>query len=374
MQTITLNSIETMSLLFIATIALVTIFYRKSLISDNRYMLHALGMALNMKNIILFTAAIVSIFVVKRVFDNNAIVTSLYYPAIVFSYLTYILCTLQRFVKAFSLDNRQKDSYNHLLQTSILVSIAIFGIYMMVHFGINEKSFMPFSLFAAIVGLIFNDSIKGVVAYYHLRANKLLHIGDWIEVPAQNIEGEIVEISLVTVTVKNSDNTLTNIPIQQLQNGSFKNSQNLFNGIATGRRMYRTFNIDTRSIKSMSTEDVKKLKEKFEQINEDTIIFTHFEPDTHSSLNIHLYRRYLTHWLMNNSHLTRHPRLIVCLLQPTSEGLPMQVYTYILKTDKMSFEQVQSSVSEHILMSMEWFGLRLYQKPTGEDIINMHNN
>ena len=245
---------------------------------------------------------------------------------------------------------------------------------MIVHFGLNENSFLPFSLCAAIVGLIFNDSIKGVVAYYHLRANKLLHIGDWIEVPAQNIDGEIKDISLVTVTINNSDNTLTNIPIQQLQNGSFKNKQSLFNGTATGRRMYRTFTIDTRSIKSMSTEDVEKLKEKFEQINEDTIIFTHFEPDTHSSLNIHLYRRYLTHWLMNNNHLTRYPRLIVRLQQPTSEGVPIQVYTYILKTDTMSFEQVQSSVAEHILLSMEWFGLRLYQKPSGEDIINMHHN
>lgn len=365
-----LNHTELVSLIFIVLIAAIITCQRKNFVSSDKNFSHAFGLALKWKDLAAFVSTLAIIFSLQRI-SHNTVASTIYYPTIVLSYLIYTLWVFKRFVKVFKFDNRRKDSYNHLLQTMILLSAGAFIIFIILHFKINDKSFLPFSLCAAVLGFIFNDSIKGIIAYFHLRANNLLHIGDWIEVPNQNIDGIIINISLVTVTVRNWDNTVSNISISTLQNGAFKNNQDVLDGKTSGRRMYRSFIIDTRSIKSLSVEDIASLKRQFADIGEDSIIFMNYEQNKYTSLNIYLYRMYLRHWLMNNPQITRYPRLLVRLLEPTSEGIPLQIYAYIRKTSIMPYELVQSSIVEHILLSINWFGLRLYQKPSGKDIANL---
>lgn len=365
-----LTLVEWCSLAFVVFMIITIACIRKRLISSEKDFLHALGLSLEWADLILFAIFLVGIYVAQK----NGVGGKMYYPTIVFSYLLYVLWMFRRFVKALKMDNRRKDTCNHMLQTTMLLCGFVFLIYIIFYFNINENNFLPFGLCATILGLIFNDSIKGIVAYYHLRNNHLLHIGDWIEVHNQHIDGVIVDISLVTVTVRNWDNTLSNVSIISLQNGSFKNNQDVLAGKTSGRRMFRSFVIDTRSIKSLNCEEIEIIKQKMKSFGEDDVVFAHFEQGTYTSLNIHLFRMYLRHWLMNNPEITRYPRMVVRLLEPTSEGLPLQVYTYILKTSVMPYELVQSSVVEHILLSMEWFGLRLYQKPSGVDVTHLCDN
>ncbi|MBO7113852.1 MAG: mechanosensitive ion channel [Bacteroidaceae bacterium] len=325
-------------------------------------------MALKWKDLIVLSAVLLFIFGCKRCISGSEMVDGLYYPAIVCSYVIYGLTVFKGFVQVCKLDNRRKDSYNHLLQTAVLICIGIFIVFIILHFNINDKSFLPFSFCAAVLGLIFNDSIKGIVAYYHLRANNLLHIGDWIEVPSQNIDGEIVEITLVTVSVRNWDNTVSNVAIVSLQNGAFKNNQCVMDGLTTGRMIDCTFIVDTSSIHSVDNKEVEGLVSLLNEKGEDSITLARYEAGTQLKTNIHLYRMYINHWLMNNPELTRYPRLIVCIKEPAPDGIPLQVMVFSVKTAFMQYEDVRSAVIEHIILSMEWFGLRLYQRPSLEDM------
>ena len=363
-----LEPAEIVSVIVTAVIAWVITIGRRGLVSSDNNNIHAFGMALKWKDLIILCVVLLCIFGCKRCIKGSEMVESLYYPAIACSYVIYGLTVFKRFVQVCKLDNRRKDSYNHLLQTAVLICIGIFLIFIILHFNINDKSFLPFSFCAAVLGLIFNDSIKGVVAYYHLRANNLLHIGDWIEVPNQNIDGEIVEITLVTVSVRNWDNTVSNVSIVSLQNGAFKNNQCVMDGLTTGRMIDCTFIVDTSSIHSVDNKEVEGLVSLLNEKGEDSITLARYEAGTQLETNIHLYRMYINHWLMNNPELTRYPRLIVCIKEPAPDGVPLQVMVFSVKTAFMQYEDVRSAVIEHIILSMEWFGLRLYQRPSLEDM------
>ncbi len=363
-----LEPAEIITVIVTAVIAWVITIGRRGLVSSDNNNIHAFGMALKWKDLIILCVVLLCIFGCKRCIKGSEMVESLYYPAIACSYVIYGLTVFKRFVQVCKLDNRRKDSYNHLLQTAVLICIGIFIVFIILHFNINDKSFLPFSFCAAVLGLIFNDSIKGIVAYYHLRANNLLHIGDWIEVPNQNIDGEIVEITLVTVSVRNWDNTVSNVAIVSLQNGAFKNNQCVMDGLTTGRMIDCTFIVDTSSIHSVDNKEVEGLVSLLNEKGEDSITLPRYEAGTQLETNIHLYRMYINHWLMNNPELTRYPRLIVCIKEPAPDGVPLQVMVFSVKTAFMQYEDVRSAVIEHIILSMEWFGLRLYQRPSLEDM------
>jgi len=363
-----LDYLESLTLIVFAIFGLVIIGKKKLVSSDNN-IVHAIGMSLKCKDMLVLCAVQICIYGCKRGISESEMVESLYCPAIICSYVIYLLTVFKRFVLVCKLDNRRKDSYNHLLQTAVLICIGIFLIFIILHFNINDKSFLPFSFCAAVLGLIFNDSIKGVVAYYHLRANNLLHIGDWIEVPSQNIDGEVAEITLVTVSVKNWDNTVSNVAIVSLQNGSFKNNQCVMDGLSTGRMIDCTFIIDASSVSSINNEEVERLRTVLGEIGEDTITLTQYDAvGKHLETNIHLFRLYIHHWLMNYADLTRYPRLIVCIKEPAPDGIPLQIITYSVKTAFVKYEEVRSAIIEHVILSMEWFGLRLYQRPSLDDM------
>ena len=363
-----LESSELITVIVLVVVGLTIALGRKRLVSSDNNNAHAVGMALKWKDLIVLAVVQLFIFGCKRSISGSEMVCGLYYPAIVCSYMIYVLTVFKGFVQMCRLDNRRKDSYNHLLQTAVLVCIGIFIVFIILHFNINDKSFLPFSFCAAVLGLIFNDSIKGIVAYYHLRANKLLHIGDWIEVPTQNIDGEIVEITLVTVSVRNWDNTITNVAIVSLQNGAFKNNQCVMDGLTTGRMIDCTFIIDTSSIRNVDVDEVGRLKELLSGKGEDTVFLTQYGAGMLMETNVHLFRLYINHWLMNNQNLTRYPRMIVCLNEPMPDGIPLQITAFSVKIAFVQFEDVRSAIIEHVILSMEWFGLRLYQRPSLEDM------
>lgn len=243
-------------------------------------------------------------------------------------------------------------------------------------FGINKDSpsYVVISVIGAVLTWIFQDTIKSVVAFFYLRANGLLKIGDWIEVASRGIDGVVKGISLTTVTIENWDTTTTAFPTYILHSENFKNYQKMHDGKTHGRQMLKTFIIDTGWIHTMSKEEQENLK-RISNLDEDKRKFLDWfikekAKENKSMLNIELFRQYVYHWLMHHPHVSHEPRLIVRWLEQIPEGMPLQVYAFITDTSLAPFEWQQSQIIEHIIEALAWFNLQLYQSPSGYDASN----
>ena len=214
-----------------------------------------------------------------------------------------------------------------------------------------------------MLGWVFQDTLKGVVAFLHVRLNHLLSIDDWIQVPKYNIDGEVKRITLTTVTVYNWDTTTSSIPTSVLHSDHFVNLQKMSNGKTYGRLMEKSFILDTSRIRPISKEEAEQLKN-----NEEMRHRVPEEEIKEGVLNAHLFRLYVYHWMMNNPHVSQLPRLVVRWMEQKESGLPLQVYAFIMDTSVTAFEWQQSQIIEHIVESLDWFGLRLYQNPSSYDL------
>lgn len=268
--------------------------------------------------------------------------------------------------KIFSL--RRQETYITWSQISLL---SAFGLWIVVIVSCinfqkdNPTDTVVITVFGAVLGWIFQDTIKSVAAFFYLRANGLLQIGDLITVPAKGIEGFVRTISLTTVTIENWDTTTSAFPTYILHTEHFKNSQRMMEGKTLGRLMKKTFVIDSGWIHPLTDNDVKRLRNELDVEN----FFIEKEVKC-GKLNIEVFRLYLYHWLMNNSNVSQQPRLIVRWLEQTSDGLPLQLFVYLTDTMLDAFEWQQSKVMEHVIKAMGWFDLQLYQNPSGYDASN----
>lgn len=260
---------------------------------------------------------------------------------------------------------------------SEIILLASFGGWLLVIIkllGINKDSpsYIILSVVGAVLGWIFQDTIKSVVAFFYLRANGLLKIGDLIEVSSRGINGFVRGISLTTVTIENWDTTTTAFPTYILHSENFKNYQKMLDGKTHGRRMLQTFIIDTGWIHTMSKEEQEKLKHisNLDAGKQKFLYWFISKNDGRSMLNIELFRQYVYHWLMHHPHVSHEPRLMVRWLEQVPEGMPLQVYAYVTDRELAAFEWQQSQVMEHIIEALAWFNLRLYQSPSGYDASN----
>ena len=252
-------------------------------------------------------------------------------------------------------------------QISILLLLGTWIIGFAIIFDIANKP--KFAATLGIVGSvltwIFQDTIKGVVAFIHLRLNNQIHIGDWIEIPKHNVDGEVSSITLTHVTFYNWDTSTSSIPTCLLHSEHVVNYQNMMMGKTFGRRMYMTFILDTGWFHTFT----EKEKDKIENTG-DILDYLSKDEIVKSKSNAQLFRLYLYHWLMNHSHISQQPRLIVRWQEQKEQGMPLQVYAFIIDSSLPSFEWQQSQIVEHILESLDWFGLRLYQSPSAYDASN----
>jgi miniconductance mechanosensitive channel len=217
----------------------------------------------------------------------------------------------------------------------------------------------PLSLLAglgaisAVLLLIFKDPIMGLVAGVQLSTNNMLQIGDWISMPARNVDGTVFDISLVIVKVKNWDNSISTIPTYTLISETYQNWRDMIP--SGGRRMKRFFLIDFTSIKVCDDILLKKL-EKYDfpevvsgkKLTEQT--------------NLGLLRYHLMNLLRNHPDLNQQMTILVRQLQPTENGLPIEVIGYSLLSELVLFENFQSGLFEHIYSVLADFDLKLYQK------------
>jgi len=211
---------------------------------------------------------------------------------------------------------------------------------------------------SAVLLLIFKDSILGFVAGVQLSSNKMVKIGDWITIAKHNADGIVVDISLVTVKVRNWDNSLSLIPTYALISESFLNWRSMMD--AGGRRLKRSFLIDIRSIKAADQNLLEKTR--------DFITSENFLVNSTERLtNLGLFRHYLMHHLKKVPEINTGAGILVRLLQSSETGLPVEIIVYTRFPDYPSFENFQSELFEHIYSILNSFELSAYQQSSGLD-------
>ena len=212
---------------------------------------------------------------------------------------------------------------------------------------------------AAIVMLIFRDSILGLVAGVQLSANDMLRPGDWITMEKYGADGYVTEVTLTTVKIQNFDKTITTIPPYALVSDSFRNWRGMRE--SGGRRIKRSLLIDIASVHACTPAEVEALRRK-------GLIVEVPESQTQTPVNLHVFRDYIRESLKRNPEI--HPDLMqmVRMLQPTAEGVPVEVYCFTRSTEWVTYEAVQDDLFDRLFAVLPEFGLRAFQRPSGQDL------
>ena len=212
---------------------------------------------------------------------------------------------------------------------------------------------------AAVLMLIFKDSILGLVAGVQLSANDMLRPGDWITMPKYGADGDVLEVSLTTVKVRNFDKTITTFGPYALVSDSFQNWRGMRE--TGGRRIKRSVFID------MTTVHFCPEKEKQLFASRGWIDETQAKPEA-QVVNLHVFRNYLQSYLKGHPRTHKELMIMVRQMQPTSEGLPLEIYCFTNTTIWPEYEQIQGEIFDHILAIIPEFGLRIFQRPSGNDL------
>lgn len=235
--------------------------------------------------------------------------------------------------------------------------------------------------FAAILMLVFKDSILGMVSGVQLSQNDMLRVGDWIDVPGTPANGVVIDVTLTVVKVQNWDNTIAMLPPYTLVSTSFQNWRGMS---ASGvRRIARSYMIDVDSVQFATDamlDDFKQIpfmkdyielkqKQATEGIDDNTNNPANIVNGTIDT-NLGMLRAYMTMYLRNNKNISQSSTLMVRALDPTTSGLPLQLYCFTNTTDWSSYESIQSEIFEHFASILPRFGLYAFENPSGRDTVN----
>ena len=210
----------------------------------------------------------------------------------------------------------------------------------------------------AILMLVFQDTIKGLVAGIQLTANDMVRPGDWISMPKYGADGDVMEVSLTTVKVRNWDKTITTVPPYALVNDSFQNWRGMFD--IGGRRVKRSIHIDMNTVRFCTEEELAHFKQQ--------PWMEGFEETGKEEVNLYLFRHYLDYYLRHHPKVNQDMIMLVRQLQPTEHGMPIELYFFSANTAWVKYEALQAEVFDHVLAVVHRFGLKVFQSPTGLDL------
>lgn len=321
--------------------------------------------------LVLLVAGVILLCVLSNYHDNGLnhftiIVISPWYKLLLLTLCACLVISVCRTLT--NIFNLRKNEIGITWSESfILIAIGVWIIGFLLIFNIQKDNqyFIVLGIVGSLIAWIFQDNVKGAVAFIHLRRNHLLSIDDWIEVPQYNVDGEVKRVTLTTITVYNWDTTTSSFPTSALYTGHFKNLQNMTENKTYGRQMLTSFIIDSSWIHTLSLKEANRLKEIMKSDN--NFQFLPENEITKGALNAKLYRLYLHHWMMSQPRISQIPRLMIRWMEPTENGIPLQVYAYIMEGGVAAFSWQRSQIVEHIMTSLEWFDLQLYQTPSGYD-------
>jgi miniconductance mechanosensitive channel len=233
---------------------------------------------------------------------------------------------------------------------------------------------------SAVLMLVFRDTILGLVAGVQLTANDMVRIGDWIEMPKYGADGDVIDITLHTVMVRNFDQTITTIPAHALIADSFKNWRGMHE--AGGRRIKRSLMVDMATVKFCEPELLEKFekvqvlqdyirqrKKQIEQWNEDNGVDTSCPLNGRRITNLGTFRAYITDYLKNHPGIHQSGLVfLVRQMEPSEKGVPLEIYVFTKDTRWPIYEGVQADIFDHLIAAAPWFELSLFQAPSGADI------
>lgn len=232
---------------------------------------------------------------------------------------------------------------------------------------------------AAVLMLVFQDTLLSFVASVQISSSDMVRVGDWIEMPHMNADGDVIDIALHTVKVRNWDKTITTVPTRKLVNESFKNWRGMHE--SGGRRIKRALYIDQNSISFLTEEQMahlgrfRLLKEYLADKSEELAEWNKNLGEPGSEIvnrrrvtNIGTFRKYVENYLRNHKMVHQEMTLLVRQLSPTAEGLPLEIYCFTNNTAWAVYEGVQSDIFDHLYAIMNEFGLQPFQSPSGQDV------
>lgn len=226
---------------------------------------------------------------------------------------------------------------------------------------------------AAVLMLVFQHTLTSLVANIQVSSSSVIQMDDWIEIPQLNVSGEVIDIALHTIAIRNWDNTVSRVPTKSFITDSYTNWQPMFS--SGGRRIKRSFYVDQSSIAFASRELLESIEsviyakdrlhhEIEAMLAADNIKKLIFDGVT----NLGLFRRHLVAHLKSRADINQGMYLVVRQLAPCADGLPIEIYCFSASTDWVDYEEVQSSIFEYIFAVASYFGLVIFQRPSGRDI------
>lgn len=305
----------------------------------------------------------------------------------------YIVAVMLRFINAslnllHEIYNRREAFKDKPLKGFIqIIQVIVFFVGFIIIIGILiGKS--PTTLFAglgasaAILMLVFKDTLLGFIAGIQLSANDMLRSGDWITMEKYGANGTVTEVTLNAVKVKNFDNTITTIPPYALVSDAFQNWRGMSE--SPGRRIKRSINIDMNSVRfctpemldkfrriSLLTEYIDKTEQTLQTYNKKHNIDASIHVNGRRQTNIGVFRAYLVNYLQSLPTVSKELTCMVRQLQPTEKGIPIELYFFSSIKEWVAYEDIQSDVFDHVLAVLPEFGLSVFQNVSGNDLYKL---
>lgn len=298
----------------------------------------------------------------------------------------FALLTIFSFLDALYLMGQKKTETRALplkgiFQSIKIVSVLVIGIFV-ISILVGKSPLLILSglgAMTAVVMLVFKDPILGLVAGIQLSANNMLEVGDWLEMPEFGADGDVIEIALTTVKVRNWDKTITTVPTYALISNSFKNWRGMME--AGGRRIKRSVLIDSTSVEFISDDVIQRLnhskllapylQQKLEEVNrynKENGLDMSFRINGRRLTNLGTFRAYLLSYLKSHPQIHQELTLMVRQLEASANGIPLEVYVFTKTIEWAAYEGIQSDIFDHIFAVLPEFGLRVHQSPTGYDV------
>nr|WP_312163215.1 mechanosensitive ion channel family protein [Brevundimonas diminuta] len=235
---------------------------------------------------------------------------------------------------------------------------------------------------AAVLMLVFKDTILSLVASVQLNSNDMLRVGDWIEMPQVNADGDVIDIALHTVKVQNWDKTITTIPTWRLISESYRNWRGMQD--SGGRRIKRSLLIDQTSARFLTDAERERMRRflliddyladksaEMAEWNAKLVEAGRDPVNMRRSTNIGAFRAYVQNYLENHPRIRQDMTLLVRQMQPTETGLPLEIYAFTATVAWAEYEAIQADIFDHLLAILPEFDLRLFQSPSGADFVQL---
>ncbi|HOG25617.1 MAG TPA: mechanosensitive ion channel [Bacteroidales bacterium] len=305
--------------------------------------------------------------------------TDIYLIIIILVAINALLRILEQALKkSKAFVDKPVSSYFQLIKIILYIAAGILIISVL----INKSPVYLLSALGAMTALgmlVFKDTILGFVASVQISANDMVRIGDWVEMPKFNADGDVIAINLNTVKVQNWDKTITTIPTYYFITDSFKNWRGMKE--TGGRRIKRSIYINASTVKYINEEDRLRYEKLY--LLKDYLVTRQKEIDAYNKkrkvdtsvlvngrrmTNIGVFRHYIENYLKDNKAIRKDMALMVRQMAMEDRGIPIEIYCFTTTTVWAEYEEIQSDIFDHLMAAVSYFDLEVFQQPSGSDL------